>query len=445
MIPQIVNLNVSQTAAPNPSTFQQTVCVVSNGATTLGVGNSAYVTQVSDIVPLSRGTATITSLTCNGTGLVTLVSTTGAFQSAGIFEVTVTGVTPAAYNGTYQATVAVSGQTLTYQLPTASSPGSATVMGVVTLEEVDDILAAATTYFGQGGSVAFRLLELSAGEPEGSPAAGIAALLTFIQNNPRFAYVYLLPRDWGTDPTLPTLLAPFEAPTAKTYFLITTDTAHYLTLFSATQKDAIVWVESPTQLGVEYPAAAMLAQIASSAPNATARALPYRYRFMYGVTAYPQLGNQPLLSSLQTNYTNVAVAGTEGGIATTMSAFGCTRDGRDFLYWYATDWLQINADLDVSNEIINGSNNPLNPLYYDQPGIDRLRVRAQGTVARGITYGLILGPATVAAIPFVTYVATTPSDFKNGVYNGLSLTFTPNRGFASVTFTVNVTDFPAAA
>ncbi len=118
-------------------------------------------------------------------------------------------------------------------------------------------------------------------------------------------------------------------------------------------------------------------------------------------------------------------------------------DGNDFTYWYSVDWVQINVELDLANEVINGSNNPLAPLYYNQDGINRLQARAQATMNRGISDGLVLAPVSVAAIPFVTYVADNPSDYAAGTYNGLSVTYTPSRGFKSITFNVQVQNFPA--
>ncbi|EMD3913601.1 hypothetical protein VQ345_004778 [Salmonella enterica] len=52
-------------------------------------------------------------------------------------------------------------------------------------------------------------------------------------------------------------------------------------------------------------------------------------------------------------------------------------------YWYSVAWCAINLELDLANEVINGSNTTVNPLYYDQQGIGRLQRRALKTLRSG--------------------------------------------------------------
>ena len=108
----------------------------------------------------------------------------------------------------------------------------------------------------------------------------------------------------------------------------------------------------------------------------------------------------------------------------------------------ALDWLAINVAQALANAIINGSNLPTNPLYYNQAGINTLQKVAQATVNNGISFGLILSPATVQAVPFTTYVQQHPGDYATGTYNGLSLTFVPLRGFSSITIYLTASNIP---
>jgi len=55
---------------------------------------------------------------------------------------------------------------------------------------------------------------------------------------------------------------------------------------------------------------------------------------------------------------------------------------------------------------------------------------------------LILSPAEVAAVSFVTYVGQHPGDYATGTYNGLSLTFVPLRGFTSITIYLTASNIP---
>ena len=49
--------------------------------------------------------------------------------------------------------------------------------------------------------------------------------------------------------------------------------------------------------------------------------------------------------------------------------------------------------------------------------------------------------ATINAVPFPAYAVANPSHYRLGIYNGLSITFTPLAGFRSITVYINVTDF----
>jgi hypothetical protein len=60
-----------------------------------------------------------------------------------------------------------------------------------------------------------------------------------------------------------------------------------------------------------------------------------------------------------------------------------------------------------------------------------------------ISFGLALAPITVNAVPFVTYVSQNPADYPAGIYGGLSVAYTPQRGFIQIVFYVNVSSFPA--
>lgn len=216
----------------------------------------------------------------------------------------------------------------------------------------------------------------------------------------------------------------------------------------------------------EFSMAAFAWRATSYNPSNTNRVAPFAFGYLFGVTPFPTRGNAALLSTLKTANINVVGTGAEGGISNTMILWGVTMDGRDFTYWYSVDWVQINAALNVANEVINGSNNPTNPLYYDQHGIDRLEAKCAQTMNSAVSFGLALGKVTqlgfdtsafsdalatgryagsiiVNAVPFVPYNVANPSHYRLGIYNGLSITYTPARGFISITINIVVTDFVA--
>jgi hypothetical protein len=102
----------------------------------------------------------------------------------------------------------------------------------------------------------------------------------------------------------------------------------------------------------------------------------------------------------------------------------------------------INGTLALAAAVINGSNNPTAPLYYNQAGINTLQKVLQSTVNNGISFGMILSPATVTAIPFVTYTAQNPGAYAAGTYGGLACTFVPARGFTAITVYLTASNIP---
>ena len=208
-------------------------------------------------------------------------------------------------------------------------------------------------------------------------------------------------------------------------------------------KSASYWLRAPTDLAANnFPAAAAFANVIGYVPSQVNQLSPFAFRFSYGSNNFPLYGADAVnFKAASVNYIDT---GAEGQISNSILKWGRTGDGRDISYWYSVDWLQINLKIGLANEIINGSNRPTNPLYYNQTGIDILKNRAQQILNQAVSYGMLLTTSTtpiVSAIPFLTYTTNNPSDYKSGIYNGLSTTVIPSRGFTSITFALNVTDF----
>lgn len=437
MTNQIVTVNVTRTQAPAPSILQRTGALISQGGTTTAVDTRTLLTVPGDLTAILAGSHANASLTWSGSVVTVTTTAPHGFTISDVIPITISGVTPTAYNGTYNCTI-TGASTFTYAL--VSNPGSETIPGVYTVEDVAELLAMVTTFFAQGSATSVYVLELGAG----SAADGVTALDTYIDNNPGFFYSYLVPRGWATESTFATFADTLTATTAKTYFFVTASAAGAsaaLTAFAGT-KSVILLIEAAAHTATEFSSAADFHVSLTYNPSTTNQVTPFAFAFLFAVTAFPTPGNGALFAAWKAAGANWVGTGAEGGISNKILLWGTTMDGRDFTYWYAVDWFQINLDLDLSNEIINGSNNPLAPLYYDQMGINRLQARAQGTANRGVTYGLLLGPVTVDAVPFNTYVVDNPSDYPLGVYNGLSCSAVPKRGFISIEFNLNITDFP---
>jgi hypothetical protein len=368
-------------------------------------------------------------------------------------NLTIAGATPAGYNGTYACTI-TSSTAFTFSL--ASNPGTETTPGTVVAGAVSELGAMVQTFFQQNGQIAVYVLELGTG----TSTVGIASLDAYIEANPGFFYSYLVPRGWDADNTYPAFLAQYEAANAKVYFYTTVTLSTYANI-PATAKCCPMLIEATTIPDTEFSMAAMFWTTLNANPSSTNQVPPLCFSYLVGVTAGSWTNAQ--LTAFKTNNVNYVATGAEGGISNTLLLWGNMPDSNPWNYWYSADWSQINLDLDLSNTIINGSNTTINPLYYNQQGINRLQASAVDTMQDAIAYGLALGqliqttldPQTFAnnvsagmylgnvvvnAVPFTTWVGSNPSTYAEGIYGGLTCLYTPARGFEQILFNLNVSD-----
>lgn len=253
-MPSIVQTIVSQQVAPKPPTLQSNCAAVSMGGTILTPGTTAYLTQLSDLTALLRDSEPIATLTWTG-GEVTVTTTDPhGIPNGTSFEATIVGASPAGYDGTFWATV-TGASSFTY--PLASNPGTETSPGFWSVAQQVDLTQMVETWFGQGFLMGLSVLELGIG----TPTQAIAALSTYIANNPNsqytpgatgFFYKYIVPRafDWApNDPGARThwlaLLSQYEGLSAMTYFDVTANLSTYALGYTSAMKCAVVEVESP--------------------------------------------------------------------------------------------------------------------------------------------------------------------------------------------------------
>lgn len=458
MTNNIVTVNVTQTVAPSPSTLQETGALISQGATNTAVGTMSLLTQLSDLTPLLNAPAAITSLTWLASVVTATTTAPHGLPTGQTIELTIAGATPSAYNGTVACTI-TGASTFTY--PLVSDPGAETVPGTWVTIGRAELTAMATTFFAQGSQQAVYVLELGPGDP----AHGVTELTTLIGASPQFFYSYLVPRGWADESTFITMLASYEALDKKTYFFVTVIQGNY-TSFTALMKCAFCLIEAPSIPATEFSCAAPFFVSLHYRPSSTNKVTPFAFSYLFGVTRYPTVGNSSLLATLKAAFINWVGTGAEGGISNACLFWGTTKDGNDFTYWYSVDWVQINGDEDIANAVINGSNNPQNPLYYNQDGINRLQAVAVNLLTSGISFGLVLGDivqtqldsspfqqaldsgkyagkTVINAVPFINYSKANPGDYSIGRYAGLTVAYVPARGFTQIVFNINVSNFVA--
>lgn len=463
MVNPIVVVNATQVVAPNSTNPQKLGAAISQGATTLAEGATSFLSSAADLTSILAGALAITSITW--TGNVATVTTTAphGIPTSDVVPVTIAGATPSTYNGTFQAT-STGASTFTY--PLLSNPGgSASPPGTYTLEDVAELFAMVATFFGQGGSQGLYVLELG----EGDVTLGVTNLTAFIAANTANGigpfYGYLVPRYWDHDSSFLAFLAGYATTTSKTYFYVTTTSAHYTDYAGMKQ---VVWmIEAPGIPATEFSLASAFYAVLSTSPSSATKVAPFSFRYLFGVTPYPTVGNSALLTSIQAAGGNVVGTGAQGGISATVLNWGTTGDKRPINYWYAADWVQFNVKINMSAAVINGSQPGGNPLYFDQDGLNRLQAVAVGTMSSGITFGMVFGAASQSSlvpadfnaaleagafagqaetnfVPFPAYAAANPSDYPAGLYAGVTIVFSPLRGFSQIVVNLVVTDFVAA-
>lgn len=435
--PQIVTVNTTVTQAPTVSQLQQSGAIVSTGGTTLATNAYQYCGTLAQVTAILAAPLALTSLSWLS-GVVTATATANLELTTGeTFTTTIAGAVPAAYNGTYLATV-TGVNTFTYAL--ATNPGAETSPGTYLPSDAAFVNDAAATFFAQGGSVGVYVLELG---PQTSAANSITALETWITGNsaPQVFYSYLIPKSWdhSQSAALNTMIANYESPSGQTYFFVTTTQAH-ISAYAA-NKAAFTVIESPTEASTEVQAASMFYQWLVNNPGPANPLAPMSYRYLFGVTPWAQQGNATAINNALTAYANIVLTGAQGGISTATLFKGTTMDGKQAAFWYAIDWFRIKVAQDLAATIINGSNsNP--PLLYNQTGINTLLAVAQRDGNDAVGFGCALS-VSVTAVDFVTYTTANPNDYAAGIYNGLSATVVGPSGFSTITFQLDAISFVA--
>lgn len=451
----ITQVAVSQTLPPAPSTLQRTGAIISQGGTTGTVGALKLITLVSDLTSIQPVPQAISSITwASGTVTVTVTGGHGYPVGSGTINLTIAGVTPSGYNGTFACTI-TSTTEFTYAL--ATSPGTATVDGTVIVADAAHLLDRVNKFYAQGAGLSVYILELGVG----TTAEGVSALQTFITANPSTVYAWLVPPSWDSEPTFLTFLPNYTSIPSKTYFFVTTTTSTY-SQYTSTMKD-VLWMADAPGATETCSIVGMFWQALNNNPSSSNKVAPMQYRYVYGLTPWTGIGNQTTLTSIYQAHGSYIDTGVEGGITNLIIRGGHTADGQQFNYWYSIDWVQINLDLNVSNTVINGSNNPAAPLEYNQSGINTLQAAAVSTMQQAQSYGLSLGNVittqlsqtdfinnynaglylgltVVNAVPFLSYTQANPTHYSLGQYDGISVIYAPQTGFDQILINVNATE-----
>lgn len=440
-IDDIVDIAISVSNAPIANNLQRKAILISQGGTNLTPGTVQLVASPKDVTALLQPSMSISSIQWNAGVATVTVTGTVPLTAGQTAQYTIAGVSPAAYNGTFTVT-GVNSSSFTYVL--TNNPGTTQTLGTATPAAVTEIASMGNSFFAGGRAVAAHVLEL--GLAAGPDA--VAALKTYIQGHELHHYVYVVPRAFATNQAFLTLVSNYDAATAMTYFAVTATRANMATVGAGLSghKCVLLYAESDTDLATSavFGAAAMVYSIVSQNPTSTQKLLPIAPRVIAGVQ--PGKWTPSERAMLQATFFNYPDAGTEAGLTTTILKGNVYASGDFFEYWYASDATAIRVHTALANAIVNGNGNALNPLKFDQRGIERLQQVAQVTLDSLVAAGVLLasnqltGTGIVNAVDFATYTTQNPSDYRADIYRGLSVTIIPARGFTHVTFNMAVTD-----
>ncbi len=386
---QIVTVNVSQQLASAPSKLQRTGALISRGATENAVGSTYFLSSFADLANIEFTEAP------NYPELLAMVTTFFA------------------QNQSYSA----------FAGGTASATGG---QGVYVFE------AGSSTTASEVAEVAAFIA---------NPTVPVNAS----DSTPVPMYSWLTPFAWDQSADLNALCVTLDGTTQLSYFFISTTLPSGAGTgyeFWAGVKSQFIFVPTyvTTTPVIEFTTAAPFYVSLAYNPSPTNLVSPFEWHYLYGVTPLVLTNSQ--ISALPA-YVSFCGTGAEGGISNTLLVGGNMGDSNPFNYWYSIDWVIINQSLALSAAVINGSNRPTNPLYYNQAGINQLQKTSQAVMISAVAFGLVLAPVTVTAVPFNTYVAQNPGDYATGTYAGLACTFTPARGFSAITINLTATNIPA--
>lgn len=435
MSTRIVTINVSQTISGTPSGLQQMSAVVSSGMTNLPVGEPALLTEPSELSDILSLTPVSFKVLENADGYLAALEISegmASFATEEPIELTTSGFKPDELNGTWTAYQATE-TSIVWDIKVAST--DVEKIGTFTIKNnVTSLETAADAFFAQGSSVGVYVLEVGSGL---NVTEQIAELKKYIEEPLKRFYAYYVPRSWNGHEDFISLAKLHTSDESMLYFFVVTDTptdSNYVSPYTGIK--SVIATADPSYPDTNAAVAAMW-NFVSAAPSEINKVPPMAFRFLQAVNAHPGKGS--ILKRMLNQNINYVDTGAEGGISNTILVNGVTSDGNDMTYWYSVDWVQINANMALANAIINGSNNPINPLYYNQDGIERLQQVAQGVFNTGGSYGLVNGAPVVNAIAFKPYTKNNPTDYAKGRYAGFSATYTPMRGFTEIVFNINVT------
>lgn len=296
-------------------------------------------------------------------------------------------------------------------------------------------------YFNYSGNRSVNVLELGQVSETTTLQTQATQIDTIIKSGLHRSYMYLIPRSFYIENSpIVSIMQEYTKETSAQYFMISTTadvtTDAVATQFKNLKSCFLVYDNSDTSQNINL-AGSILGILASSKFDISGnnKASPLNFKILQGFKFNPI--NRVLLNKLTQYPANFIF--NEVGYATIGNGRYTNGDAWD--YWYQWDLTQLALQQKITQLLINGVNNPVNVIRFDQQGIDIINASVKSTLSEYIqlgcinTYAMALNPANntliglnnINTIDFNTYISQYPDKYQNEIYDGISFYVLINR------------------
>lgn len=296
-------------------------------------------------------------------------------------------------------------------------------------------------YFNYSGNRSVNVLELGQVSETTTLQTQATQIDTIIKSGLHRSYMYLIPTSFYIENSpIVSIMQEYTKETSAQYFMISTTadvtTDAVATQFKNLKSCFLVYDNSDTSQNINL-AGSILGILASSKFDISGnnKASPLNFKILQGFKFNPI--NRVLLNKLTQYPANFIF--NEVGYATIGNGRYTNGDAWD--YWYQWDLTQLALQQKITQLLINGVNNPVNVIRFDQQGIDIINASVKSTLSEYIqlgcinTYAMALNPANntlvglnnINTIDFNTYISQYPDKYQNEIYDGISFYVLINR------------------
>lgn len=110
------------------------------------------------------------------------------------------------------------------------------------------------------------------------------------------------------------------------------------------------------------------------------------------------------------------------------------RDGKPWEYYFFWYWVNYNVTNKITSVILNGQNNPVSAVRFDQNGIDTLHANIKSVLNNMVSMGVLTtfaqsfdqstgsftGEGDIVCPNYYTFIQTNPTDYENEILSGIS-------------------------